>query len=263
MTTSSNVKSANSEPQKTTTSRTETGHAKNVANYEQLIAEVTALGTAYNPSKSNLKLPALNAQVAAARTAVTAVNAAEPAYKLAVSARDAAFASLAKLLTRVNNAFKASDTTQQVDDNVATLIRKLQGRRATPKKTEEQKIAAAEKGKTIVEVSSSQMGFDNRLDNLDKLIRLLSAVPTYAPNEPELKVTALTALYNELKTKNTAVILTEKPLNNARITRNEVLYKPIVGMVDTSVDVKTYIKSVYGPTSPQYKAISGLTFVNR
>jgi hypothetical protein len=41
-------------------STSETGHAKNVANYEKLIADVTALGVTYNPSKANLKLTALN-----------------------------------------------------------------------------------------------------------------------------------------------------------------------------------------------------------
>lgn len=43
-------------------SNSETGHAKNVANYEKLIADVTALGVTFNPSKANLKLTALNTQ---------------------------------------------------------------------------------------------------------------------------------------------------------------------------------------------------------
>lgn len=243
-------------------STSETGHAKNVANYEKLIADITALGTVYNPSKANLKLTALNTQLTAAKAAIVAVNAAEPAYKNAVSARDAAFSTVSKLITRVNNALKASDTTEQVDESAMTLVRKLQGRRATPKKTEEQKKVAADAGKEIVEISSSQMSFDSRLDNFDKLIKLLTSVTAYAPNEADLKVTALTTVYNDLKAKNTAVITAETPLTNARISRNDVLYKPLTGVVDTTVDVKSYIKSVYGATSPQYKAISGLKFTS-
>jgi len=243
-------------------STSETGHAKNVANYEKLIADITALGTAYNPSKANLKLAALNTQLTAAKAAITAVNSAEPAYKNAVSARDVSFSTISKLITRVNNALKASDTTEQVDESAMTLVRKLQGRRATPKKTEEQKKVAADAGKEIVEISSSQMSFDSRLDNFDKLIKLLTSVTAYAPNEADLKVTALTTVYNDLKTKNTAVTTAEAPLTNARIARNDVLYKVNTGVVDTSVDVKSYIKSVYGATSPQYKAISGLKFTS-
>lgn len=177
-------------------STSETGHAKNVANFEKLVAETTAFGENFNPSKATLKLTALNTQLATARAAIAAVNSAEPAYKNAVSARDAAFAPLGKLITRINNALKASDTTVQEDESALTLVRKLQGRRATAKKTEDEKQAAAAEGKEIVQISSSQMSYDSRLDNFDKLIKLLSSIPAYAPNEADLKVEALTALYN-------------------------------------------------------------------
>ena len=243
-------------------STSETGHAKNVANFEKLIAETSAFGETFNPSKASLKLTALNTQLATAKAAIAAVNSAEPAYKNAVSARDAAFAPLGKLITRINNALKASDTTVQEDESALTLVRKLQGRRATAKKTEDEKKALAAEGKEIVEISSSQMSFDSRLDNFDKLIKLLSSIPAYAPNEPDLKVEALTALYNDLKAKNMAVINAETPLSTARIARNEVLYKQNTGIVDITVDVKNYVKSVFGATSPQYKLISNLKFTS-
>lgn len=238
----------------------ETGHAKNVANFEKLIANITALGTLYNPSKASLKLPALNAQLVAAKTALAAVNSSESTCKNLVSARDVAFTPLSKLITRVNNALKASDSTTQIDEIALTLVRKLQGRRANPKMTKEEKEAAAQAGKVVNEISSSQMGFDTRLDNFDKLIKLLASVSAYAPNEADLKVATLTGLYNDLKAKNSAVITAEVPLSNARITRNDVLYRTDTGVIDISVDVKSYFKSAFGATSPQYKAISGLKF---
>ena len=243
-------------------STSETGHAKNVANFEKLIAETSAFGENFNPSKATLKLTALNTQLATAKAAIAAVNSAEPAYKNAVSARDAAFAPLGKLITRINNALKASDTTVQEDESALTLVRKLQGRRATAKKTEDEKKALTAEGKEVVEISSSQMSFDSRLDNFDKLIKLLSSIPAYAPNEADLKVEALTALYNDLKAKNMAVINAETPLSTARIARNEILYQQNTGIVDITVDVKNYVKSVFGATSPQYKLISNLKFTS-
>ena len=243
-------------------STSETGHAKNVANFEKLIAETSAFGETFNPSKATLKLTALNTQLATAKAAIAAVNSAEPAYKNAVSARDAAFAPLGKLITRINNALKASDTTVQEDESALTLVRKLQGRRATAKKTEDEKKALAAEGKEVVEISSSQMSFDSRLENFDRLIKLLSSIPAYAPNEADLKVEALTALYNDLKAKNMAVINAEIPLSTARIARNEVLYKQNAGIVDITVDVKNYVKSVFGATSPQYKLISNIKFTS-
>jgi hypothetical protein len=40
-------------------SKSEVGHAKNVANFQDLIEFVITYDTVYNPSKASLKLPAL------------------------------------------------------------------------------------------------------------------------------------------------------------------------------------------------------------
>ena len=241
-------------------STVETGHAKNVANFDELIAFIAGYGTAYNPTKATLKLTALQALSTSAKNSINAVNAALPAYSNAVSAREAAFEPLSKLITRVNNALKATDTTQQVDESAKTLVRKIQGARASDKATEAEKSTAQAEGKEIKEISSSQMSYDNRLDNFDKLIKLLASVALYAPNEADLKVATLTTLYNDLKTKNTAVITASTPLSNARIARNAILYNPNTGLVDIALAAKTYIKSLYGATSPQYKQVSKLEF---
>jgi len=241
-------------------STSEQGHNRNAVNYDKLIINCTSYGATYNPSKAALKIAAMQAQSTAAKNSLTTVSALTPAYKNAVTARVTAFKPLDKLITRANNALKSSETTKEVIESAQTIVRKLQGRRATPKKTEEQKKVAADAGKEIVEISSSQMSYDSRIDNLDKLIKLFSSVAAYAPNEAELKIAALTALYTDLKAKNMAVVNAETPLSNARIARNTTMYKDDIGLVDVANDVKTYIKSVFGATSPQYKQVSSLKF---
>lgn len=242
------------------TSTSETGHQKNVANFDELISFATGYGTSYNPSKASIKIDALKTLSAQAKAAINAVSAAEPAYKSAVAAREVAFEPLSKLTTRVMNSIKATDTTEQVDENARTLVRKIQGVRATAKKTEEEIKALAEQGKEVVEISTSQMSFDSRLDNFFKLIQLLSSVPEYSPNETELKIEHLNTILDDLKAKNTAVVETTTPLSNARISRNDILYRNDVGLCDVAMDVKTYIKSVFGATSPQYKQVSKIKF---
>ena len=243
-----------------TRSYSETGHAKNIANFDSLLTFVTSYGAAYNPARASIKLASLQALAVSGKAAVAAVNTALPAYSNAIAAREVAFAPLSKLVTRVMNAIKASDTSVNVDENARTIARKIQGIRATPKKSEEVKKALAAEGKEVIEVSSSQMSYDNRLDNFDKLIKLLSSIPLYAPNEAELKVTALITLYNDLRNKNAAVMTATAPLSNARILRNDIMYKDNTGICDIAIDVKTYIKSLYGASSPQYKQVSGLKF---
>ena len=244
-------------------STSETGHANNVANFENLITSTTAFGTSYNPSKETLKSPSLITLLGAAKESLNAVNIAQSAYSNAVAARESSFEPFSKLITRVNNALKATDTTTQVDESAQTIVRKLQGKRASAKLTDEEKKALEAEGKEVTQISATQLSYDSRLENLDKLIMLLSSVALYNPNEEELKVTSPTTYYNELKAKNSDVLVPTIQLSNARISRNDILYKSQTGLVDRAFDTKVYIKSVFGATSPQYKQISKLSFTLR
>ncbi|MDD3080383.1 MAG: hypothetical protein PHH37_14950 [Paludibacter sp.] len=244
-------------------STSESGHAKNVTNLETLITAITAFGTSYNPSRGNLKLTTLQTLLTATKESFNQVNTTQSSYSIAVDAREVTFSSFGKLVTRISNALKASDITTQVDESAQTIIRKLRGKRAGTKLTDEEKATLQAEGKEVTQISVSQMGYDSRLDNFEKLITLLSTVSEYSPNEEELKVESLQAVYNDLKTKNTDVITNYIQLDNARNSRNDVLYKESTGLVDIASDSKTYIKSVFGATSPQYKQISKLTFIKR
>lgn len=238
----------------------ETGHAINVTNLETLITVVTAYGSSYNPSKDSVKLPALQALLTASKESLNAVNIAQSAYSNAVAARESTFEPFSKLITRVNSALKASDTTVQVDESARTIVRKLQGKRASAKLTDEEIKALEAEGKEVTQISAAQLSYDSKLENFDKLIMLLTSVPQYNPNEEDLKITALTALYNEFKAKNTDVLTATIQLSNARISRDEILYKPLTGLFDIAADTKMYVKSIFGATSPQFKQISKLKF---
>jgi len=237
------------------TSTSETGHKKNVANFRELVSVVTGYGTAYSPSKVSIGLAALKVLAANADSAAIAVDVAEPAYSLAVAAREVAFKPLSMFTTRVVNALRATETTAQVDESAMAIVRKIQGSSGSSKKKE---LAPGEI--PIKGVSTSQMSFDSRLANFEKLVQLLAAIPQYAPNEEELKVAALTARSADLKAKNDAVVNTSTALSNARIARNSILYKELTGLVDIALDVKSYAKSVYGAGSPQYGQISKIEF---
>ena len=245
------------------TNTSETGHAKNVTNLESLITSIIALETSYNPSRDSIKLTSLQTLLTASTESLNAVNIAQAAYSNAVAARKVAFEPFSKLITRVMNSLKASGASTQVVQSARTIVRKLQGRRASAKITEEEKKALEAEGKEVNQISASQMSFDNRIENFDRLIMLLSSIPLYNPNEAELKVETLKALHNQLKEKNTEVILPIVQLSNSRISRNKILYKENTGLVDIALDSKTYIKSVFGATSPQYKQVSRLYFKNR
>jgi len=109
-------------------------------------------------------------------------------------------------------------------------------------------------------ISVSQMSFDNRVNNFEKLIETLKSEPKYTPNETDLQISTLETLFADLGTKNTAVKDSFEPLDNARIARNEILYNEETGLVQTAKDVKSYVKSAFGVSSPRYKQISNIRF---
>lgn len=235
-------------------------YAVGVSNFEKLIASCLSFGDAYNPGNPSLAIAAMQEQATLIMESISLVNSLESIYKSKVAERRDSFKKLEKITTRISNAVKSSAIAPRAMEPILGIIRKLQGRRASPKKTEAQKSAAEEGGITLVEISSAQMSYDARLSNLDKLIRMLQSMPLYKPNEEALSIASLLAIYDELKSKNHAVNCAEAPLSNARIARNTAIFKKNSGMMDTAKNAKIYIKSIFGADSQQYKVIASLSF---
>ena len=240
-------------------STTETGHAKNVATFEDLISFCTGYGATYNPSKAALKLPALTTQNTGAIAALQAVKVAKTAFDNATNAREVAFKPLKPLATKIVNGLAATEATAQTVDDVKTMNNKIQGKRA--KAVEKPTAAALAAGaEPIKTVSTSQQSFDKLIDHFAQMIATLTAEPKYLPNENELKVATLNTLLTDLRAKNTAVISANTALSNARIARDKALYGEITGILDVAQDTKQYVKSLFGASSPQFKQVSGLKF---
>jgi hypothetical protein len=240
-------------------STTETGHAKNVATFEDLISFCTGYGATYNPSKAALKLPALTTQNTGAIAALQAVKVAKTAYDNATNARELAFKPMKSLSTKIINALAATEATKQTVDDVKSTNMKIQGRRAKAVEKPDAKALAAG-AEPVKTASTSQQSYDKLIDHFAQLIATLTAEPKYIPNENELKVATLNTMLTDLRAKNTAVITATTALSNARIARDKALYAETTGMVDTAQDAKQYVKSLFGATSPQYKQVSGLKF---
>ena len=202
----------------------------------------------------------MNTKETAAQAALAAVNVALAPWIAAVNARDLIFSPVATFLSRIVNAVSASDVDVDVIADVKTIARKLTGRRATPKPAPAPAPAPVPPAPPAATASASQLSFDSRIENFDKLIQLLLTQPGYAPNEADLKIPALQTLLTTMKADNLAVINANTALSNARITRNKALYDPSTGLVIIANDVTNYIKSVFGPSSPQYKQVSKVKF---
>ncbi len=236
----------------------ETGHAKNVANFEDVISFCTAYGSNYNPSKTSITLPELNTQFSNAENAIAQVTTTKNAFDNVTGIRQTTFAPLKPLATKIINALSATDAPDTVIKDAKTINRKLQGTSTTKKGEVNTETPPSEN--TTNTISTSQQSYDRLIDSFNKLIDLVGAEPKYIPNENDLKFTNLKTFLINLKTANTNVISKYTDYSNARIERDNQLYNPNNGLVETALSVKKYVKSVFGASSPQYKQVSGIKF---
>ena len=237
-------------------STSETGHAKNVANFQNLIAFVTGYGATYNPSKSALKLPQLIALKADADTKLADVVAKNTAYNNKVNERITAFSGLKSLSTRLVNALQTTDATDQIIKDAKGFNKKMQGQRASATAT----TPTDPNTPAPNTISTSQQSYTQQIQHLAGLISVLESEPSYTPNETDLQVATLVAKQNELTTKNNEVASSYANISNSRIARNTTLYSTEGTIFDVASEVKKYIKSIYGATSPEFAQVKGIEF---
>lgn len=244
-------------------STSETGHAKNVANFEDLISFCTGYGATYNPSKEALTIAKLIDLQTQAKTSLQQTKTTKTGFDNTTNARQLAFKDLKPLATKVVNALAVSGATALAVADAKTINRKIQGAKANsstkPPTTPPDPNAPSPTDKTI---STSQQSYDSLIDHFTKLIEAVSQDANYKPNETELQIASLQTKLDSLKAANTNLVNSFTSWSNARINRNTILYNPLTGLVQTALEVKKYVKSVFGATSPQFKQVSGLEFTN-
>ena len=178
--------------------KSETGLAVNMVNFDELNLKVSGFGARYNPSNTTITASALTALSGDVKGAVETTARAFALRTSAADAREEAFGQLGPRVTQVINAFGVCGVSPQLLDSANTFVRKIRGQRVTPLLTEEEKAAQAAEGKETKQISASQLGYDNRIENFGKLIDLIETVPQYAPNEDELTTKNLREFYNFL-----------------------------------------------------------------
>lgn len=234
----------------------ETGHAKNVANFQSLISFCSGFGAVYNPSKESLKIPQLQSLLQSAQDKMNSTITQKTSFTNATNSRRNAFADLKPLSTKITNAFAVSGVEQLGISNMKSMNKKLQGT-TSRKASATAEDSQPDTGKTI---STSQQSYDKMVEHFSSIIEILIQNPAYNPNENDLKVTSLQDKLSDMQTKNSELIDAYTQYSNAMLDRNQTLYNPLSGLVQTSKEIKQYVKSIYGASSPQFKQINGIEF---
>ena len=213
-------------------------------------------------------MPALLSLQQQAVNAIQSTKVSKAALDNAINDRRNAFADLKSVSTKIINALTVSGTTSLAVDDAKTINRKIQGIRASKKTVTAPQVSAPAQHDASAaatppadkSISVSQQSYDSQIDQFAKLIEVITQNTSYNPNEAELQVKSLSVKLANMKTCNTTFINRYIAGSNDRIVRDNVLYTPQNGLVPTALEIKKYIKSVFGATSQQYKQVNSVQF---
>lgn len=240
------------------TSTTETGHEKNIAAFKTILNTCQGYGAEYNPVANNLQLANLQTQLANMQAAQADFIKKQAKLSNTVDQRAKAFAQLKPLTTKVLNALTVSGVDKLSIETAKTITRKIFGKRA--QKLPENTDPNSEQANNI---SVAQLSFTNQVAHFIKLQELLAELPLYKPNETPIQLAQLQSYTTALQTINDTLMQATNDFGNAKIIRNKQLYSNTTGLVETGYLIKAYVKSIYGPLSPQYKLISGIKLTRK
>ena len=237
-------------------SSSEVGHAKNVANLQKLTEQVNVY-TLYNPPVDNLKIANLQTLYTDASTKLNEVEDKRNANKNAITLRQSAFENLKPTATKIINHLAILGLPQGTIDQAKSLNRLIQGGQ---KKETAPIVEGKEPAKTV---STSRQSYTQQAENFGILLQLLGTISAYNPNEDDLKLANLNTYKESLMSATQSVDQTEAELNNKLIERDQILYADGTGLYTIAQNVKKYVKSIYGATSPEYTNVSGIEFTTR
>ena len=237
-------------------STSEVGHAKNVANLQKLTEQIKVY-TLYNPPVENLKVANLQTLYTDASTKLNEVEDKRNANKNAITLRQSAFENLKPTATKIINHLGILGLPQGTIDQAKSLNRLIQG-------GQKKETAPVEEGKEPEKTAStSRQSYTQQAENFGILLKLLGTISAYNPNEDDLKLATLNTYKESLLSATQSVDQTEAELNNKLIERDKILYADGTGLYTIAQNVKKYVKSLYGATSPEYTNVSSIEFTTR
>lgn len=234
-------------------STSEVGHAKNVANLQKLTEQVSVY-TLYNPPVASLSVPNLQTLYTTAVAKLSEVEEKRNANKNAIALRQNAFENLKPTSTRIINLLDILGLPEGTLNQAKTLNRTIQGTNKKPKTTPPPPEGAG------AGASTSRQSYTQQAENFGILLQLLATIPAYTPNEEDLMLENLTTYHRSLVSTTQPVDQTEAELKVKLIERNQILYTEGTGLYDIAQNVKKYVKSIYGGTSPEYANVSSIKF---
>ncbi|SMC59414.1 hypothetical protein [Moheibacter sediminis] len=235
-------------------SNSETGHAKNVAQFQKIITKCELLAD-FNPPNPLIYMVELKKFYISANEIIRLVHEAKGGADVFINERQIEFQKLDSVSTRTINILAVIANEPKIVADARTIVRRIRGEASKPKTDENQPGQ-----ETNTPRSNSQQSYDKLIDHFVALIELVKQVNGYEPNEEDLTIAGLEVYLADLVMRNKNVIQANAELAKTRKERDKKLYHAVEGLVNRAKLVKLYVKSLYGSSSTEYKQINAIKF---
>ena len=236
----------------------ETGHVKNVANFETTSIILTGLGADYAPPQALITLAALQTFLTQAKAVLTEVDTAQAEKTIAVDEVQEEFKDLDKYAVNIKRNAEIELNDPAFTADLQTIVNKFSppGRKTglpddplTPDIDESQTAS-----------SQSQRSRDNQIAHLADINSLLKSRDDYATTETAYQTATIEAKITSLTAKNNAAKAAIAALGNKLDARDALLYNEETGIIPRIKLIKTYLTLKFGKTSAAYQQINSLEF---
>jgi hypothetical protein len=235
----------------------ETGHNKNVANFETTTIILTGLGAQYAPPQDFISRVPMQTFLAQCKTALADVDTGQADKTIKVDAVQAAFKDLDKYVRNIKNNAAIVLNDAAFTANIQSIVNKF----APPgRKTGLEDNPNTPEDESRTPQSQSQQSRDNQIAYLADINALLISRTDYTTTETEYttetidtKIASLTAANNAAKTAIAA-------LGNKQDARDAILYEDETGIIPRINLIKTYLALKFGKDSAPYQQINALEF---
>ncbi len=236
----------------------ETGHAKNVANFETVIIILVGLGSVYNPTQALILLAALQTKLTEAKAALDTVDTAQADKTIKVDEIQAEFESLDKYVVNIKRTAEVEINDAAFTADLQTIVNKFA---STSRRTGLPDDPSTPEDESRTAHSTSQRSRDNQIAHLADMLALLrTKSDAYKPNDTEYTIGGIEAKLAALTAKNNAAKAAFAALGVAQDARNTILYHPDTGIIKLVKLIKTQLARKPGKQSAAYQQINALEF---
>lgn len=237
----------------------ETGHVKNVANFETAIFVLTALGRSYNPNQGLILLTALQVKLMEFKAALANVDTKDAEYRVETDEVQAEFDGLTAYVVNVKRTAEVEINDPAFTADLQTVVNKFFPKGRNTGLDDDPLTPDIDESRTAR--STSERSRDKLIAHLSDIIALLETKASlYNTNDLAYTLDAIKAKRDRLTARNNASKQALIAKANAEDARDNLLYNEETGIITLVKLIKTELARNPGKNSTAYQQINALVF---